>query len=263
MNTGIKLQFDFVKQVFAEQGCELLEKVYKNARTKMKYRCSCGNISSIVFDSFRVGNRCRKCGQQRCADKQRLTQEEVAKIFEAGGCKLLSEYNAALEPVKYECSCGRQSKILINNFKLGNRCKVCGIKRRSGENHYEWRKDREQKYREDLFRQRCYKLVRMVLNVTGRVKNKRTAELLGYDYKQLQAHITKHPNYEKVKDGKWHIDHIFPIKAFIDHNIIDLALINCLENLRPISQFENNSKNAKYDVVEFREWLKRKGIKHD
>lgn len=256
MNTGIRLQFNFVKQFFADQGCELLEKTYRNARTKMKYRCSCGNLSSIVFDSFRKGNRCMKCGQQRCADKQRYTQEEIAKVFEAGGCKLLDEYKGALKPVKYQCSCGRQSKILINNFKLGNRCKICGTKKRSGENHYEWRKDREQKYGEDLFRQRCYKLVRMVLNVTGRVKNKRTAELLGYDYKQLQEHITKHPNYEKVKDGKWHIDHIFPIKAFVDHGIADLALINCLENLRPISQFENSSKNAKYDIIEFREWLK-------
>jgi hypothetical protein len=263
MNTGIRLTFDYVKNFFEKHGCVLLETEYKNARTKIKYKCSCGNISEIVFDSFRRGNRCRQCGQKRCADKQRYTQEEIAIIFEKKGCKLLGKYKSALKPVEYVCSCGKKSIILLNNFKLGNRCKTCGIAKRSGEHHYEWRKDRETKHRDDLFRQRCYKLVRMVLNVTGRVKNKHTAELLGYDYKQLQNHITKHPNYDSVKDSKWHIDHIFPIKAFVDHNITDLALINCLENLRPISQFENSSKNAKYCHLEFHKWLKIKGITYE
>lgn len=103
----------------------------------------------------------------------------------------------------------------------------------------------------------------MSLNVTGRVKNKRTAELLGYDYRQLQEHITSHPNYNKVKNGKWHIDHIFPIKAFADHNIFDLSLINCLENLRPITAKQNLKKNAKYCIVDFRDWLDEKGIRYD
>lgn len=103
----------------------------------------------------------------------------------------------------------------------------------------------------------------MVLNVTGRVKNKRTAELLGYDYRQLQEHITTHPNYDNVKDGNWHIDHIFPIKAFIDYDIFDLKLINCLENLRPITAKENCSKNDRYDCADFEKWLKNKGVNYD
>jgi len=85
--------------------------------------------------------------------------------------------------------------------------------------------------------------------------------LLGYDYKQLQEHILNHPNYEKIKNDKWHIDHIWPIKAFVDYGLYDLSLINCLENLRPLEAFENNSKSGKYCLADFEEWLTKKGIR--
>lgn len=257
---SMKLSFEYVAQYFKDNNCELLETEYINARKSMSYRCSCGTTSNICFDSFKNGNRCRKCGSKKSSIKQLLTHNEVNIFFAEHGCKLLSQYSGSNNPLQFICKCGKEASILWSNFKRKKRCAACGLKNRSGENHYEWREDRIAKHKDDLFRQRCYKLVRMVLNVTGRVKNKRTAELLGYDYKQLQEHITTHPNYNNVKDGKWHIDHIFPIKAFADHSITDLALINCLENLRPISQFENSSKNAKYDKEEFHIWLKNKGI---
>lgn len=59
-------------------------------------------------------------------------------------------------------------------------------------------------------------------------------------YKQLQEHIKNHPNYENLKDVKWHIDHIFPITAFAKYNIRDISLINYLENLRPLRYKETN-----------------------
>jgi hypothetical protein len=59
---------DYVEKFFIDHGCKLLSNTYKNARTKLKYICSCGNESEIVFDSFRRGNRCRKCGSKRTAE---------------------------------------------------------------------------------------------------------------------------------------------------------------------------------------------------
>jgi len=44
---------------------------------------------------------------------------------------------------------------------------------------------------------------------------------------------------------------IFPIKAFAEHGISDLKLINSLDNIRPISGVENCRKNAKYSKEEF------------
>jgi DNA-directed RNA polymerase subunit RPC12/RpoP len=264
MPSGIRLTHAEVAAYFEQHGCKLLESEYKNARTKMQYVCSCGNESVIVFDSFRTGNRCRSCGNKRCADKLRLTHVEVAAYFKEQGCELLDEYQGNLVPMRYVCSCGEQSTINWNNFKTkGNRCQKCGIAKRSGSNHYDWREDREQADLNDTFRQRCYKLVRMVLNVTGRVKNERSAKLLGYDYKQLQEHVTSHPNWEKVKGEKWHVDHVFPIKAFIDHGVSDLKIINALDNLRPLGAKANMCKNGKYDKDEFLKYLKRKGVRHE
>lgn len=59
-----KLDPLFVRDYFAEQGCELFDD-YKNARADMKYRCVCGNISYICWDSFRGGSRCKGCGLRK------------------------------------------------------------------------------------------------------------------------------------------------------------------------------------------------------
>lgn len=261
MACGVKLKYEQVKEFFEAENCELLSTEYKNARTKLKYKCSCGNIAEIVYDSFKQGNRCRKCGIKRSKVKLKLSQEYVEKYFLEQGCKLIDAYVNSRTPMSYICCCGNESKINWNNFKSKNRrCKECGYKKISGENHYDWKPDREAHTADYMFRQRCYKLLKMVLNVTGRVKNEKSAKLLGYDYKQLQEHITNHPNWEHVKDGKWHVDHIFPIKAFLDFGISDLKIINALDNLRPLDVASNLSKNAKYDRFQFEIYLQSKGI---
>ena len=63
------------------------------------------------------------------------------------------------------------------------------------------------------------------------------------------------------KNDDWHLDHIFPIKAFIDNGIKDLKLINSLDNLQPISSVKNLSKGDRYDQLEFQKWLLAKGVK--
>ena len=80
--------------------------------------------------------------------------------------------------------------------------------------------------------------------------------------------IRRYPSsYSRLKDFTdlkgldWHIDHVFPITAFLEHGITDLAVINCLENLRPMLASANMSKHAKYDVVDFRFWLGTLGVR--
>ena len=82
---------------------------------------------------------------------------------------------------------------------------------------------------------------------------------MGYGRSELRDRICGHPNWEVVSCGKWCIDHIFPIKAFTDHGIHDCKVINCLENLRPISDMENMSKGGNYNKEDFLFWLHTKG----
>jgi len=255
-----RLEYSYVEKYFAAHGCELLESEYKNARTKMQYRCSCGNISSIVFDSFRRGNRCKKCGSRRAAKKQRLTHEEVSLFFESQGCELLDIYKDSRTPMVYRCVCGNISKINANNFRRGKRCQECLREKRSGPNNYQWIADREAKAEYDRFKQRCYKLVRIAAHAVGTRKTTRTEATLGYTFKEFQQHIQNHPDWSKLKNNRWHVDHIFPIKAFVDYGIKDLKVINSLDNLRPMLYKDNISKGGQYKVSDFENWLESKGI---
>ena len=71
--------------------------------------------------------------------------------------------------------------------------------------------------------------------------------MLGYTKEDLRDHIEK-----KFKDGmswenrgKWHIDHIVPIKHFLDNGIDDPKIINSLSNLQPLWAEENLAKSSK------------------
>ena len=122
-----KYIYDYVKQYFEDQGCELLSEKYTNCDTKMDYVCSCGELSKINFYCFKQCHRCKKCGQEKKANTQRLSYDYVKQYFEDQGCKLLSkEYinNGVL--MDYICSCRNKSKIIFSSFKQGSRCKKCG-----------------------------------------------------------------------------------------------------------------------------------------
>lgn len=71
----------------------------------------------------------------------------------------------------------------------------------------------------------------------------------GYTFEELEHHIES-----QFADGmswdnrsEWHIDHIKPIKAFLDEGITDPAIINALDNLQPLWAKDNLNKGAKYD----------------
>lgn len=106
-----------------------------------------------------------------------------------------------------------------------------------------------------LIPKKCYKALQTCLAYMGKDKTERTHKLLGFTPDELQKSVKGHPNWEKVKDEDWHLDHIFPIIAFIDHGITDISVICSLGNLRPASAHENCKKNRKYSKKEFAEWI--------
>lgn len=58
---------------------------------------------------------------------KRYSIEEVRKIFEDNGCKLLSEsYENEKQKLDYICSCGVQSITKLRYFNIGRRCQKCG-----------------------------------------------------------------------------------------------------------------------------------------
>lgn len=49
--------------------------------------------------------------------------------------------------------------------------------------------------------------------------------------------------------GEWHVDHIKPVKAFLDEDVKDPAIINALENLQPLWAEDNLRKSARYETA--------------
>ena len=243
-------------QYFKEQGCELLDK-YIGAQIKIKYRCSCGEIGNTSWNNFTHGKRCGKCA--KCGHSKKRSLKEVKKIFQERGCRFLDDdFKGIHHKHRYRCKCGREAEITFAGFHHQDQyCKECGREKNTGEGNHGWIKDREQKRLNDLFRKKCYKALNSSLKAVGKEKVGRTSDMLGYGPKELQEHIKRHPNWNKVKDKNWVIDHIFPIAAFLEHNITDVSLINRLDNLRPITQKRNNQKHAKYNKRDFKRWLKK------
>jgi len=127
-----KLNYKEVRSIFKKQGCKLLSREYINSATPLKYKCSCGNISTIRLGDFNRGLRCMKCGTEKASAKQKLSYKYVKNFFKKKGCKLLSktyENNRGL--LRYKCSCNNISTICFDSFKAGHKCMICGIKKQS------------------------------------------------------------------------------------------------------------------------------------
>ena len=93
-------------------------------------------------------------------------------------------------------------------------------------------------------------MLRRVLKITNATKHSRTFEALGYTADELREHIASQfvegMSWENYAYDTWHIDHIKPIKAFMDEGIKDPAIINALSNLQPLWAEDNMQKGANY-----------------
>jgi len=117
---------------------------------------------------------------------------------------------------------------------------VSNNKERVSENFKNWRKANP----EQMFTRKT--LERIENNWRG--SREKMEKRLDYTWYELKSHIES-----QFKEGmswenrsEWHIDHIKPIKIFLDEGENDIKIINSLSNLQPLWAFENKSKSAKY-----------------
>lgn len=117
-----KHTLEYVLKFFQEHKCKLLETEYKNAKTKMRYKCKCGNESITTWNNFKRGKRCMKCN--RCA---KLNIEFIRNRFLEKKCILLEDtYINSKTKMKYRCICNNEYYTTWDNFNSGHiRCKYC------------------------------------------------------------------------------------------------------------------------------------------
>ena len=249
--------FEDVSKSFKLAGCELLATEYKNVGTLMPYKCECGNVSEIRYSDFQMGVRCWQCRSKKISDTTKTNDDIIKEFCEKQECKFIKSWiHNKRTRIAYICKCGEETEAYWGNFKRYPNCKKCGSAKISGENCYMYDPDREAVAMRKRFRKMCGQHIKRFMESTGQTKTRSTHELLGYKPIDLQNHILNHPDYPSCEGKEWHVDHIFPIQAFLDHGILDLKIINKLDNLRPMLGPENVAKADKYDLKEFQEWLK-------
>lgn len=124
-----KLSIKDVKEfVNKNSECDLLSSEYVNSKSKLKFKCKCGNEFEKSFDSFKNLNQrqCVNCGV-KMRNKNKVHSFEYIKDFiekhSKSECKLLStKYVNSHAPLKIRCKCGN---IFITNFNhFSTQCKM-------------------------------------------------------------------------------------------------------------------------------------------
>jgi hypothetical protein len=120
-----------VKDFFKKHNCQLLSK-FETTNIPLKYKCICGNISFIRFNSFKNGTRCRNCVKE----KFKIPQEKVFNFINSLGYQILSnKYHNSNKPLEIVCPVGHKINMTYSSLKLGCRCRICNFINRRGENH--------------------------------------------------------------------------------------------------------------------------------
>ena len=129
-----KLNYDYVKKYIEEKSlgeCELISKEYVNNTSKLKLRCSCGNIFENSFAKIRNSTfKCKQCILNKASETYRLKIEDVIKYIEDNECEYISgEYKNNTSLLTLKCKCGNIFEKNFRHFKRGqNRCPNCGKK---------------------------------------------------------------------------------------------------------------------------------------
>jgi hypothetical protein len=234
------------------------------------YKCKCGSIVTSNFHTFKKRKNCWACGKKKTV----INIESIYKFIKDNNLNLISLHKfetGSKGNLLLRCSCGNEyekSWRALNNPKCSKACTDCSKKQKmeklTGENHPNWIKDRTKVEFRKQYGRKIYSMLRRCYQKFNLKKENKSYESLGYSHYDLGYHITNHPNYQNaIKNNDMHIDHIFPIQAFIDFGLCEIEhikIINSLENLQPLDSFDNSSKSDKYDKEEFIKFLQLKGL---
>jgi hypothetical protein len=96
----------------------------------------------------------------------------------------------------------------------------------------------------------CRALVTRVVRCIREKVGTSAGRHVGYTVEQFKAHIESlfEPWMTWANHGEWHVDHVVPLSWFIAQGCTDPAIINALENLRPLRAQENMQKSWKVPI---------------
>ena len=237
----------------------------KEKETKRKF------CSRECFGEFRADRRKRyyKENKERALETHKKYVEEnkekvlkYNKEWREKNCDHVKEYNS-----KYTMATKEKKAEYWKEYYSKNKEKIISKKKEYEEKLSPEIKEKrrnkinEQKkksYLESTYRKSFkVKIRRVVSNAFSKRKIKKPSDsetILGCSLEEAKHHIEKLflDGMSWDNHGEWHIDHIKPLATVDDNDVEGILELNKIENLRPIWAFENLSKGAYFEGVNYR-----------
>lgn len=120
-----RLNIEDVRSEFKKRGYQLLDEIYVNNLTPMRYSCPKhpDKNTFISYANLRKGKGC-----PYCAGVMRLSYEEVKTFFKQRGYELLEQnYTNNITPMRYKCPRhpDKELRITYGNLMKGKGCSYC------------------------------------------------------------------------------------------------------------------------------------------
>jgi hypothetical protein len=121
-----------IRSSFEKEGYILLNTIYRNNNTKLRYICPKGHEHCITWGSWQSGTRCAYCMGKI------LNIKDIKNSFVSEGYTLLSKYINSNTYLNYKCPVGHHHSMVWDNWKQGKRCPTCAALARFGSMHWNW-----------------------------------------------------------------------------------------------------------------------------
>ncbi len=114
------------KELAQFRGGKCLSTEYKNAKTRLNWKCAFNHEWPAVFNNVKNGAWCPKCAKIAQGNRQRGTLKEMQDIAkERGGKCLATEYIDSFTKLPFQCQHGHDFLLKPNRLKQGGWCKHC------------------------------------------------------------------------------------------------------------------------------------------
>lgn len=122
--------------------------VFDNNKTYIQFICpthSNKGIQTMTQSNFKIGQRCRFCGQEHVANIRRKDGQKVIEIFIKNNFEpLFNKEDYINNSQKLPCICNNHKNLGIiypsyADVNAGKGCNECGKDKISGNNHYLWK----------------------------------------------------------------------------------------------------------------------------
>lgn len=260
-NSSKKYRMDFeqVKKIINENGCEYINGDYINNQSKLYLKCKCGNYFYKDFSHFKRGQTsCKDCSHKRLKESKIIyTKEKAIKILEEKGITLLSEYKDSKTNIKCKCKNNhifetKLSYVLYNKFG----CLECSKNFHKGENanHYQGGENELDDYLRKLIKNWKYEIAKKYNFCCAISKSKK--DLVVHHIINFQTILKdvleelKLKKYKKIKDYTQEEIRLIENK-FLEKHTLDMGVLLQRKIHRKFHSIYGLKNNSFDQFVEF------------